>query len=238
MTDLDELLRGSDPLHADLGRAAEQSVLVARGAMIAPPPPRRRRVARTIGLGLALAVVVPTGGYVIADVVGAHTGTQATPNEYTADRSEVIDVCAKNFRTVILEYTPKDRALPASLTWSDIAEGLADEMTEGCGVTVGEPQTARSLAENYEFSADDAWKLAWLNAVQRHDRAAAEAAIAQVDATSDRPLVKVVVAEHQGTFRYNDRVIAAMRAGNLADAGIDENWRTNPNAPAWYRKVR
>lgn len=242
MRDLDQLLRNTDPLaNHDESIFAEHTRLVARECALEPRPdskrPRSRKL-RAVVLGVALAVAAPTGAYVVADVLTAHTGRHARANQWTKDHSEMINTCAKDFPTVIMEYAPTDRPLPAKVTWQMIGDSLVDRMTDTCtstepDVAKGEPQTADNLRLNFEFEADTAWRVAWYRAVQRHDATAADKAITQVDATSRRPLVTVTQAEHKGAGGYNDRTVEAMRAGRVDDVitfGTDD--------PAWYKAVR
>lgn len=239
MSDLDEMLKAADPARLTQTPALRDAAgQVAREVRVEYPRQRRNRWrVRATALGVGALVLAPTG-YVVAESLGSHTEINAQPNEHTEDESEVINTCGTDFASVIMEYAPTDRPLPRSVTYRMIADSLRLRMQETCtsteaDVAKGEPQTAQNLRLNFEFSADEAWKVAWLRAVQRHDPAAAQAAIAQVDATSERPLVKVVQKEHHATGGYNDRTVAAMRAGKVAEVITP-----GPADPAWYKAIR
>lgn len=237
---LDDLLRNSDPLKdQDVSSWTASLVDVAVNAAPASPsrwriPARARRVALSVFVGAGLSV----GGYAIADSLTSHTGLHAQPNHYTGDHSEIINVCGRDFPTVIMQYAPTDRPLPAHLTYQEIADALVTQMTDTCtskeaDAARGEAQTARSLQENFEFTADIAWQVAWYKAVERGNTAAADQAILQVDATSRRPVVQLVAEEHGLTGGYSDRTVAAMRHGDTTEVSLPD-----PATTPWYPDVQ
>lgn len=209
MNDIDELFLATRPAPPDaaLDLAARE---VAR--QVSTHAPERRRLSRPALIGAVAALTLVPAGVATADYLGlgAHTGRQVA-ELHDGDRSEGLDGCASDFATVVTEYRPAGRQLPAGLTWKAVDTEVATNPFGDCATGGKYPQTEGSVRANYTFTLYEGWRWAFSRAADRADGTTMRRAADQMYSLATDPAMLRVVEDGKASGPYLSIAQAARR---------------------------
>ncbi|NNM47312.1 hypothetical protein [Knoellia koreensis] len=199
---------------AGLARAVAQDV-VESDRTLAGRARRLRRRHKVAAAGAAAAIVlVPTGAWA-AEHFLAQTGRFGNPvaNPDFEDRSEFINLCAKDFPAYVRTLAPTDLPAAPGKTWDGYAAGLAEQWAAGAGCAPSAQADMQSTSLRLDLlaaaSADWGCALVWATEDGRTAQArTARTAMLDLDAAARRlaTIEGSVGTQDPDTFLANSRL--------------------------------
>lgn len=163
-SDLETRLRRSAPTVNVSQCASVVSDLVAEVTTARRRPRLARGKRRTAAMSLAAAVFVPTAAFAAVHFA-AETGQFGKPGATENDTSQYVNMCASDVSSYMATLEPRDLALPAGVTWTQIGQRNLAAWQATCPPRdTGSIVQVSGIKGGYVHGAECAWEKDFLGA--------------------------------------------------------------------------